>query len=45
LHWLNPDGGNPFPQSVSNVIAWLKDFKPTGGNRRLRSQRRRTQAA
>jgi hypothetical protein len=38
LHWLNPDGGNPFPQSVSNVIAWLKDFKPTGGKQFVYSE-------
>jgi hypothetical protein len=31
LQWLNPDDNNPFPQSVSKIISWLKDFEPKGG--------------
>lgn len=32
LQWLNPDGENPFPPSVSKVIDWLKKFKPIGAS-------------
>jgi hypothetical protein len=38
LQWLNPDGYNPFPPSVSNVIDWLKNFKPTGGKKFVYSE-------
>jgi hypothetical protein len=31
LHWLNPDGKNPFPAAVSKVVDWLKHFDPTDG--------------
>lgn len=31
LHWLNGDGGNPFPASVSSLVDWMKRFEPKGG--------------
>lgn len=31
LQWLNGDGENPFPASVSNVVEWIKRFEPTDG--------------
>jgi hypothetical protein len=29
LQWLNADGENPFPDSVTKVVIWLKHFEPT----------------
>jgi len=31
LHWLNGDDENPFPESVSKVVGWLRRFQPTHG--------------
>jgi hypothetical protein len=31
LQWLNPDGGNPFPASVSKIVDWLIRFQPKDG--------------
>ena len=31
LRWLNGDGGNPFPASVSSVVNWIKRFRPKDG--------------
>jgi len=31
LQWLNGDGGNPFPVSVSSVVDWMKRFQPKDG--------------
>lgn len=31
LQWLNGDGENPFPESVSNVVDWLQQFQPKNG--------------
>jgi len=31
LQWLNGDGGNPFPASVSSVVDWIKRFQPKDG--------------
>lgn len=31
LQWLNGDGGNPFPASVSKLADWLKGFQPKDG--------------
>jgi hypothetical protein len=28
LSWLNADGESPFPESVANVVVWLRDFQP-----------------
>lgn len=32
LQWLNGDGGNPFPASVSKLVDWIKRFQPKDGN-------------
>jgi hypothetical protein len=29
LRWLNGDDENPFPESVSKVVGWLRRFQPT----------------
>ena len=31
LQWLNGDGENPFPESVSKVVDWLQQFQPKNG--------------
>jgi len=31
LQWLNGDGQNPFPASVSKVVDWLQSFQPKDG--------------
>jgi hypothetical protein len=31
LQWLNADGENPFPASVSKVVNWMKHFEPKDG--------------
>ena len=31
LQWLNGDGENPFPASVSGVVDWIKKFQPVDG--------------
>jgi hypothetical protein len=31
LQWLNADGENPFPASVSKVVDWLQRFQPKDG--------------
>ena len=31
LQWLNGDGENPFPTSVSKVVDWLEQFQPKDG--------------
>jgi hypothetical protein len=31
LQWLNGDGQNPFPASVSKVVDWLQHFQPKDG--------------
>jgi len=31
LHWLNGDGENPFPASVSKLVDWLQRFQPKDG--------------
>src|ERR1017187_3633990 len=31
LQWLNANGESPFPDSVANVVYWLKHFEPTDG--------------
>ena len=31
LQWLNADGENPFPASVSKLIHWLQRFQPKDG--------------
>ena len=31
LQWLNGDGENPFPASVSKVVEWIKHFQPKDG--------------
>ena len=31
LRWLNGDGENPFPESVSKIVGWLRHFQPTNG--------------
>lgn len=31
LQWLNGDGENPFPSSVSKVLDWLHHFQPRDG--------------
>ncbi len=31
LQWVNGDGKNPFPASVSKVVDWLRSFQPKGG--------------
>ena len=31
LWWLNGDGENPFPPSVSKVVDWIKRFQPKDG--------------
>jgi hypothetical protein len=28
LQWLNGDGENPFPAPITNVIDWMRTFKP-----------------
>lgn len=28
LQWLNPEDANPFPESVSKIVTWLKRFEP-----------------
>lgn len=38
LQWLNPDDNNPFPEPLSEVISWLKDFKPQGGKQFVYSE-------
>jgi hypothetical protein len=38
LQWLNPDDNNPFPEPVSKIILWLKDFKPQGGKQFVYSE-------
>lgn len=32
LQWMNGDGGNPFPASVSKLVDWIKRFQPKDGN-------------
>jgi hypothetical protein len=31
LQWLNGDGGNSFPASVSSLVDWIKRFQPKDG--------------
>jgi hypothetical protein len=31
LQWLNGDGGNPFPVSVSSLVNWIRRFQPKDG--------------
>ena len=31
LQWLNGDGANPFPASVSSLVEWMKRFQPKDG--------------
>jgi len=31
LQWMNGDGRNPFPASVSGVVDWMKRFHPKDG--------------
>jgi hypothetical protein len=31
LQWLNADGENPFPASISKLINWLQRFQPKDG--------------
>jgi hypothetical protein len=31
LQWLNGDGENPFPASVSRLVDWIRRFQPKGG--------------
>ena len=31
LQWLNGDGENPFPASVSKLVDWLQGFQPKDG--------------
>ena len=31
LRWMNGDGGNPFPASVSKLVDWIKRFQPVDG--------------
>jgi hypothetical protein len=31
LQWLDADGESPFPDSVTKVVIWLKQFEPTDG--------------
>lgn len=31
LQWLNADGENPFPASVSKLVDWLQRFQPKDG--------------
>jgi len=32
LQWMNGDGRNPFPASVSRLVNWIKRFQPKDGN-------------
>ena len=32
LQWMNGDGGNPFPASISKLVDWIKRFQPRDGN-------------
>lgn len=32
LQWMNADGRNPFPPSVSRVVDWMTRFQPKDGN-------------
>ena len=38
VQWLNPDDNNPFPESLLNIISWLKDFRPQGGKQLFYSE-------
>jgi hypothetical protein len=33
LRWMNGDGENPFPASVSSLVDWMKRFQPKDGQR------------
>lgn len=33
IHWLNADGQSPFPEAMSKVIEWMKNFKASGAQR------------
>ncbi len=28
LQWLNADGESPFPASIDNLVAWMRNFQP-----------------
>ena len=31
VRWLNPDGENPFPDSVEKIVSWIQHFQPKNG--------------
>lgn len=31
VRWLNPDGGNPFPEPVEKIVSWMEHFQPKNG--------------
>ena len=31
IQWLNPDGENPFPDSVEKIVTWMQSFQPKNG--------------
>lgn len=31
VRWLNPDGENPFPDSLEKIVSWMQHFQPTNG--------------
>ena len=31
IQWLNPDGEDPFPDSVEKIVTWMQSFQPKNG--------------
>jgi hypothetical protein len=31
IQWLNPDGEDPFPDSVEKIVTWMQTFQPKNG--------------